>query len=312
MHSARIAERETMALQAEKYLETVKRNAARYGETLAASGLTGDRDSVGVPRDDEKDLRNAMDRNSRLRSRRRAGIPTAQTKVNESLADGITGTPVSATVSIGTKITDQLVNVDTRQTDKRGAALARTAQVANSNTGARTESEFVRFDPPGKPLGTGLGMAVRTAGRGMALGAIYPIRANIDIRADGLCISRMTMVETPIKFAGDPQLNGVSRYEVSLFAKGVDAPVGTLEVTPEAFPDPNRSGRLKLANHCTKLRLGSEWNIPGAETITVTEADVEDVASLVPVWDARLMATIEATMWQLRVQDSSATAAFSG
>ena len=55
-HSARIAEREVMALQAERYLETVKRNAARYGESLAASGLTGDRESVGVPsRDDEEE-----------------------------------------------------------------------------------------------------------------------------------------------------------------------------------------------------------------------------------------------------------------
>ena len=52
-HSARIAEREVMALQAERYLETVKRNAARYGESLAASGLTGDRESVGVPSPDE-------------------------------------------------------------------------------------------------------------------------------------------------------------------------------------------------------------------------------------------------------------------
>ena len=55
-HSARIAEREVMALQAERYLETVKRNAARYGESLAASGLTGDRESVGVPsRDDDEE-----------------------------------------------------------------------------------------------------------------------------------------------------------------------------------------------------------------------------------------------------------------
>ena len=54
-HSARIAEREVMALQAERYLETVKRNAARYGESLAASGLTGDRESVGVPSRDEEE-----------------------------------------------------------------------------------------------------------------------------------------------------------------------------------------------------------------------------------------------------------------
>ena len=39
VHSARIAERQTGAAQAEKHLETVERNAARYGESLAANGL---------------------------------------------------------------------------------------------------------------------------------------------------------------------------------------------------------------------------------------------------------------------------------
>ena len=80
-HSARIAEREVMALQAERYLETVKRNAARYGESLAASGLTGDRESVGVPsRDDEAEPEEPPKKKSKKAKKPAARKPAARKK----------------------------------------------------------------------------------------------------------------------------------------------------------------------------------------------------------------------------------------
>ena len=86
VHSARIAERETMALQTEKYLETVKRNAARYGETLAASGLTGDRDSVGVPRDDEEPPKKKKKQKKKPAARKKRGRTAAEAE-EEAPAD---------------------------------------------------------------------------------------------------------------------------------------------------------------------------------------------------------------------------------
>ena len=83
-HSARIAEREVMALQAERYLETVKRNAARYGESLAASGLTGDRESVGVPsRDDDEEPPKKKSKKSKKPSARK---PAARKKRGRAAA----------------------------------------------------------------------------------------------------------------------------------------------------------------------------------------------------------------------------------
>lgn len=260
---------------------------------------------AGVPRDDEKDLRNAMDRNSRLRSRRRAGIPTAQTKVDESLADGITGMRVATTGTLPSATTVQLAR-KTSVGHPQGAALASVAQAANANYAAKSENEFLRFTPEGKAEGAG--MHVRPSARRQVLGAIYPVHAKIDVRVDGLCITRIKMVETPVKFSADPLLKGVSRYDVELFADGVDAPVGTLSVLPEAYPRPDDASRLKLANHSTKIKVGTSWNIPGAETFTATDEDAALVATNVPAWDSRLVQTIEATMWTLRKQDKSAVA----
>ena len=91
-HSARIAEREVMALQAERYLETVKRNAARYGESLAASGLTGDRESVGVPsRDDDEEPPKKMSKKAKkkpaARTRKKRGRAAAAEEEEEAPAD---------------------------------------------------------------------------------------------------------------------------------------------------------------------------------------------------------------------------------
>ena len=91
-HSARIAEREVMALQAERYLETVKRNAARYGESLAASGLTGDRESVGVPsRDDVEEPPKKKSKKAKkkpaARTRKKRGRAAAAEEEEEAPAD---------------------------------------------------------------------------------------------------------------------------------------------------------------------------------------------------------------------------------
>ena len=88
-HSARIAEREVMALQAERYLETVKRNAARYGESLAASGLTGDRESVGVPSrdDDEEPPKKKSKKKPAARARKKRGRAAAAEEEEEAPAD---------------------------------------------------------------------------------------------------------------------------------------------------------------------------------------------------------------------------------
>ena len=91
-HSARIAEREVMALQAERYLETVKRNAARYGESLAASGLTGDRESVGVPsRDDDEEPPKKKSKKAKkkpaARTRKKRGRAAAAEEEEEAPAD---------------------------------------------------------------------------------------------------------------------------------------------------------------------------------------------------------------------------------
>ena len=90
-HSARIAEREVMALQAERYLETVKRNAARYGESLAASGLTGDRESVGVPsRDDDEEPPKKKSKKKSARkpaARKKRGRAAAAEEEEEAPAD---------------------------------------------------------------------------------------------------------------------------------------------------------------------------------------------------------------------------------
>ena len=89
-HSARIAEREVMALQAERYLETVKRNAARYGESLAASGLTGDRESVGVPSRDEEEPPKKKSKKKSARkpaARKKRGRAAAAEEEEEAPAD---------------------------------------------------------------------------------------------------------------------------------------------------------------------------------------------------------------------------------
>merc|ERR1711903_100182 len=92
-HSARIAEREVMALQAERYLETVKRNAARYGESLAASGLTGDRESVGVPSRNEEEPPKKKSKKGKKPSarkpaaRKKRGRAAAAEKEEEAPAD---------------------------------------------------------------------------------------------------------------------------------------------------------------------------------------------------------------------------------
>ena len=64
-----------MALQAERYLETVKRNAARYGESLAAAGPHG-RPCVsrGVPsRDDDEEPPKKSPRKAKNRRRASRG-----------------------------------------------------------------------------------------------------------------------------------------------------------------------------------------------------------------------------------------------
>lgn len=275
---------------------------------------------AGVPRDDESELRNAMDRNARIRARRRANIPTAQTKIASALADGVAGLqvadkpsatgiappPAAAKPKAAPTAPATLVEAVAPDSDRdpRGARIASIAQVAERNTDAKEQSEFVRYNPEGKAKGAG--MHVTPAGRGVALGAIYPIRSPIDIRADGLCITSMRMVETPVKFTTDSSLKGVSRYEAELYADEVREPVGTLVVLPEAYT--TATGALALRHHTTKLKTGSQWNIPGAETIKVTDADVETVATAKPAWDPRLVETIEATMWSLRMQDHSAMA----
>ena len=275
----------------------------------------------GVPRDEERDLRESMSRNARLRSRRRAGIPTAQTKIDASLADDLVGMPVATTGTLPIEAVPAPAlapapapamapnpNRDADDEDARGAVRASIARPANRNANAKLQNHFVRFTPKGKSHGAGMG--VYPAGLNMVLGAIFPIRRTIDIRADGLCITYMTIVETPVKFAHDPALKGVSRYTVKLFADGVEAPVGTLAVTPDARPQPGAQARLKLVYHKTQLEVGSVWNVPGAEDIVVTDADANDVATRTPAWDRRLMSTIEASMWQLRMQNAEGVARF--
>lgn len=273
---------------------------------------------AGVPRDDEAELVAQMDRNARLRSRRQAGIPVARTKMlSDSLTDGIAGMAVDPTgiapprdgapresvASVEPKVAAPAKTAAVAQ-DVRGAVLASVLRMGDRNIEAKHESECVRFDPPNKAKGAG--MLVRPAGRELALGAIYPMaEPELDIRHDGLCISRMEVIETPVKFANEA-LRGVSRYEIKLFATGVEEPVGTLEALPQAFPDKGDATKLALSHHALKVVEASTWNVPGIATRTVSNQDVATVATKAPAWDKRLTATIEATMSKLRSQDASA------
>lgn len=262
---------------------------------------------AGVPRDDERELRDAMDRNARLSARRKAGISTAHEFTQHktlSLAGAMdelhvstTGEPAAAAAEVKPSAPDE---------DPRGAALASLVRVSDRNTTAKLESQGVRFDPPGKAKGAG--MLVRPEGDSVALGAIYPMRTKMDIRHDGLCITRIKMIETPVRFKEDQKLTGVSRYEVELFTDGVEKPVATLAVLPEAYPSRADSSRLVLSHHTTKLKVGSRWVLPGIEEHTVTKEDAENVATKVPVWDCKMSQSIEATMWKLRFQNRDATA----
>ena len=47
---------------------------------------------------------------------------------------------------------------------------------------------------------------------------------------------KLEVVETPVKFHSDETLKGVSRYTVSVYAKGQDKAMATLDVAPVALP----------------------------------------------------------------------------
>ncbi len=85
VHSARIAERQTGAAQAEKHLETVERNAARYGESLAANGLKR-RGSDPTPASDDAEQppkKKARKPAARKKKRGRAAAAEAEAAASE-------------------------------------------------------------------------------------------------------------------------------------------------------------------------------------------------------------------------------------
>ena len=59
-------------------METVKRNAARYGESLAASGLTGDRESGGLSRRRDDDEEPPKKKSKKAKKRPAARKPAAR------------------------------------------------------------------------------------------------------------------------------------------------------------------------------------------------------------------------------------------
>ena len=67
------------------------------------------------------------------------------------------------------------------------------------------------------------------------------------------------------------------------------------------------AGKLRVPAYVARVREGTAWTIPGKEELTAVTAD--DVATVYdePVWDRRLMQTVEATMYQLATRRSSMT-----
>ena len=257
----------------------------------------------GRPRDDERELNEALERNTRLRARRRAGIPTPaklSAGVEEDVEPGIAGLAVRP-AQRAAATTDAAVIVPPPPRPNVAAVLARTVRPPDVNRSANTETVFDRYTPESGI--TGAGMEARPSERVVALGAIYPIRSSdVDIRTDGVCITRMAVEATPVKFDDDPKLKGVARYTVRLYADAESEPVGTLAVTPAAMPLPlaqQQDGRkLHVPAYVARVAEGSRWSVPGKEELTVTADDVETVFNE-PVWDTRLMQSVEATMYQL-------------
>lgn len=267
----------------------------------------------GRPRDDERELNEALERNTRLRARRRAGIPTPA-KLNaavEDLEPGIAGLEVASAASVGAPASEEPFVVPPPSRSSVGAVLGRVVRPPDVNRSANTDTVFDRYTPEGGV--TGAGMVARPSKRIVALGAIYPIRdTDVDIRTDGLCITRMNVEATPVKFGDDPGLKGIARYTVRLYADAQREPVGTLAVTPAAVPtsadEQRRNGgrTLRVPAYIARVAAGSRWTVPGKEEITVTADDVETVYHE-PVWDARLMESVEAAIYQLATRDATMT-----
>lgn len=268
----------------------------------------------GRPRDDEREMHDEIELNTRLRARRSAGIPTPEKlgrSAEEDVEPGIAGLRVAATG--GAVGAGGVLGPRTEPRDRRssvGAVLGRTVRPPDVNRAENNDTVFDRYTPEGGAAGAG--MVARPSARIVALGAIYPIRAATDIRTDGVCITRMNVEATPVKFDDDPGLTGVARYTVQLYANDVREPVGTLDVTPAAVAttadeQARGVGKLHVPAYVAKVREGSAWTVPGKEALAAVTA--EDVSTVYdePVWDRRLMQTVEATIYQLATRRASMT-----
>lgn len=187
----------------------------------------------------------------------------------------------------------------------KGADQWVVTDAVDRNTYVKADSKFRRFTPAGSKL-PGSGMEVTNVS-GLSVGAMFPLRKeNVVAATDAVEVHRMEVVETPVKFHSDETLKGVSRYSVSVYARGKSKPMATLDVAPVALPSVGGNGKLAFKHHVTKPLLGSTWTV-GAETIIISTTDQKKSIETTPVYDPRLHATIEATMHALRTQHESAT-----
>lgn len=197
-----------------------------------------------------------------------------------------------------------LENVDSaynvaRSTHGQGSDTWTLTFATDDNADVEADAAFRRYTPDSKQAGHG--MEVKAIEKSHGIGSIFALRGR-EGNATGIVVHRMRVVETPVVFP-DESLKGVSRYEVELYNDNVSTTlsVGTLAVLPEAFPDKN-TGKLYLAQHVTRPKLGTAWTMPDGTKVLVAQDDVD--AALEDngkdSWDQKLHATVEAAMYRLR------------
>ena len=215
----------------------------------------------GRPRDDERELNEALERNTRLRARRRAGIPTPaklSAGVWRTSSRGSRGSRWRPRRSVGAPASDG-------RRGRRAAAAPpqtsppcsrRAVRPPDVNRSANTDTVFDRYTPEGGV--TGAGMVARPSERVVALGAIYPIREHAtSTSAPTACASRAwPSRRRPSSLATTPGSRAIARYTVRLYADAQREPVGTLAVTPAAVPLPSADEQQPQRRaHAARARL---------------------------------------------------------
>lgn len=164
----------------------------------------------------------------------------------------------------------------------------------NSMIGATSTFSPVKLD--GYEMGKAI--EVTPVAADGAVGAVYPLKKNVDAIADGTVCNRLIVAEKAVSYKEHPDVTNIMKYKVSVFSSMYDGPVATLDVLPVAYVDSN--DRLTLKCHETKPSVGTTWATPGVGERVVTQDDVALASTEMAAWDQRLIASVEAAMYKIR------------